>query len=302
LYFPNRHLPMRANLFSRVAWQLRTRVGVRVFAWMPVMGFTLPAAAQATMSKVQAMSGAPQVAMAGHYARLSPFDPQVRKTVIEIYEDLGRNAVFGGILFHDDATLSDYEDASPAALAVYRDEWKLPDSIDAIRRDPQLHRRWTQHKTAYLNDFTRTLIATLRQYHPAILTARNLYAQPVLNPDAEEWFAQSLPSFLSTYDFTAIMAMPYMEGAQDPDRWLLQLIGKVKAVPGALGKTVFEIQGRDWKNNQTIPANVMAAQLRLLHLNGARNFGYYPDNFLRNEPDEAVIKPVISVETNPVRR
>nr|CAX36650.1 polysaccharide deacetylase [Arthrobacter sp. JEK-2009] len=25
LYFPNRHLPMRADLFDRVAWQLRTR-------------------------------------------------------------------------------------------------------------------------------------------------------------------------------------------------------------------------------------------------------------------------------------
>ncbi len=38
VYFPNRYLPMRADLFNRVAWQLRTRAGVRVLAWMPVLG------------------------------------------------------------------------------------------------------------------------------------------------------------------------------------------------------------------------------------------------------------------------
>eukprot|EP01132_Coremiostelium_polycephalum_P017168 gene17168-20581_t len=33
LYFPNRHLPVRADLFNRVTWQLRTRAHVSVFAW-----------------------------------------------------------------------------------------------------------------------------------------------------------------------------------------------------------------------------------------------------------------------------
>src|SRR5690606_2235570 len=35
LYFPNRHLPMRADLFNRAAWQLRSRAFVEVYAWMP---------------------------------------------------------------------------------------------------------------------------------------------------------------------------------------------------------------------------------------------------------------------------
>ena len=39
LYFPKRHLPMRADLFNRVAWQLMARAGVKVFAWMPVLAF-----------------------------------------------------------------------------------------------------------------------------------------------------------------------------------------------------------------------------------------------------------------------
>ena len=41
LYFPNRHLPMKADLFNRTAWQLRTRAGVEVFAWLPVLSFEL---------------------------------------------------------------------------------------------------------------------------------------------------------------------------------------------------------------------------------------------------------------------
>ena len=34
LYFPNRYLPVRADLFNRVAWQLKTRAGVKVYAWL----------------------------------------------------------------------------------------------------------------------------------------------------------------------------------------------------------------------------------------------------------------------------
>ncbi|MEO6353425.1 MAG: poly-beta-1,6-N-acetyl-D-glucosamine N-deacetylase PgaB [Burkholderiaceae bacterium] len=298
VYFPNRHLPVRADLFSRVAWQLSTRVGVKVYAWMPVMGFKLPDANPVANHLVQVMPGAPAAASQGRYHRLSLFDPLVRQTVTEIYEDLGKSAVFNGILFHDDATLSDYEDASPVALKFYRDQWRLPDSVEAIRKSAALRRLWTEKKTAYINAFTVTLADKLREYQPALITARNLYAQTVLEPASEEWLAQSLPSFLKTYDFTAIMAMPYMEGAQDAENWLEQLMRKVQAVPGALDRTVFELQSRDWKTNLPIPGKTLAAQLRQLHLAGARNFGYYPDDFPAALPEEAQIKPAISVETN----
>jgi len=302
VYFPNRYLPVRADLFSRVAWQLRTRVGVKVYAWMPVMAFKLPDANPAAAHVVQVMQGAPAAASQGRYHRLSLFDPLVRKTITEIYEDLGKSALFSGILFHDDATLSDYEDASPVALKFYRDQWDLPDSVEAIRKSPELRQRWAEKKAAYIDAFTITLANKLREYQPALLTARNLYAQPVLDPLSEEWYAQNFQSFLATYDFTAVMAMPYMEGTQDAGKWLDQLMGKVQAVPGALNKTVFELQSRDWKTNQPIPAPILAAQLRQLHLAGARNFGYYPDDFHANMPEEDIIKPVISVETNLVGR
>ena len=297
VYFPNRHLPMRADLFSRVAWQLSSRVDVKVYAWMPVMAFKLPASDPAAARVVQIMPGAPAAASAQRYHRLSPFDPLVRQTLIEIYEDLGKSSIFDGILFHDDATLSDYEDASPAALDYYRHEWQLPDSVAAIRQSPKLRQVWAEKKSAYIDALTLTLADKLREYQPALLTARNIYAQPVLNPAAQEWFAQSLTNFLASYDFTVIMAMPYMEGATDATVWLNQLRQKIQAIPHAADKTVFELQSRDWNTGQPIPAQILAAQLRQLHLNGVRNFGYYPDDFQANVPEEDVIKPVISVET-----
>src|SRR3546814_11710694 len=41
VYFPNRHLPMRADLFNRAAWQLPRRAFVAGYAWMPVLSFDL---------------------------------------------------------------------------------------------------------------------------------------------------------------------------------------------------------------------------------------------------------------------
>ena len=41
VYFPNRWLPVRADLFNRAAWQLHNRANVMVYAWMPVLALSL---------------------------------------------------------------------------------------------------------------------------------------------------------------------------------------------------------------------------------------------------------------------
>ena len=301
VYFPNRHLPVRADLFSRVAWQLRTRTGVRVYAWMPALSFRLPAGHAAAASVVRIDPEAPAGAGVNRQHRLSPFDALARRTITEIYQDLARHAVFGGLLFHDDVTLSDYEDASPAALRQYR-AWGLGDSLPAMRADAQKRRAFTERKTAHLVEFTLELAREVRSHHPALLTARNLFARPVLEPAAQEWFAQSLDAFLGAYDYTALMAMPWMEGAADADAWLDTLAARVKAVPGAQERVVFELQSVDWRDGRKIPAQTLAAQMRRLHATGARHFGYYPDDFHNDHPAEAVIRPALSLEAHPVNR
>jgi poly-beta-1,6-N-acetyl-D-glucosamine N-deacetylase len=296
VYFPNRHLPMRADLFNRVAWQLRTRTGVKVFAWMPLLSFELP---PGSLSENMRVASDEHSKSKDGYPRLSPFDPKTRKLIAEIYEDLGKHAIFDGILFHDDATLNDYEDASPEALDYYRKVWGLPNSISEIRRDPVLLKEWTSQKTRYLTEFSLEIARVVRQFQPQLKTARNLYAEVALNPDSEERFAQSLPDFLSSYDYTAIMAMPYMENVEQPLPWLKGLIQEVAKRPLALQKTVFELQSIDWRTSKKVDSEMLVKQMKLLQLEGALNFGYYPDDFLNDSPSFDVIKPYFSLQVFP---
>lgn len=299
LYFPNRHLPVRADLFNRVSWQLRTRADVEVYAWMPVLAFDL----KPSMSRVQrwnAVDGknAPDPEQ---YVRLSPFDPNVRQAVTEIYEDLAKSAVIDGILFHDDAVLSDHEDVSPPALKAYAAAG-LPINIHQLQGNPDALERWTRFKSRALVAFTQNLAKHVRAIQePNIKTARNIYAVAVLNPDSEAWFAQNLDDFLEAYDWTVPMAMPLMEGIplDKADAWLGELVDTIRKRPGALKKTVFEIQARDWKQDQVnnqghIPAEIMTQWLGVLQEHGAQSIGYYPDDFVSDQPPIKIMRPAIS--------
>lgn len=282
LYFPNRHLPVRADLFNRVAWQLKTRTGVKVYAWMPVMAYqenNIPPEWYVQEWRDDRAQQARHV-----YRRLSPFRPEVRRFVGEIYEDLAKYCAFDGILFHDDGLLSDYEDVSAEALAYAGTVWNLPGDFAALHGTPSTRLAWARGKTELLGQFTDELAARVRLSRPDIRTARNLYALPLLFPDSEEWYAQSFPSFLRHYDYVAVEAMPFMEKAENPDDWLAELVKKAAAHPGGLERTVFELQSVDWNSGQKIPSPVFFAQMGLLTRLGARHIGYYPDNVFENQP------------------
>ncbi len=78
LYFPNAYLPVKADLFSRIAWSLFTRAGVKVYAEMPIMAFNLPQA----NNKLEAIKS--------------------------IYNDLSYYAKFSGVLFNDQTLASEH--------------------------------------------------------------------------------------------------------------------------------------------------------------------------------------------------
>ncbi|WP_313370820.1 poly-beta-1,6-N-acetyl-D-glucosamine N-deacetylase PgaB [Achromobacter animicus] len=307
LYFPNRWLPMRADLFNRAAWQLHNRANVMVYAWMPVLAFDMDPA----LPRVERWD--PDTGLVApdpdQYRRLSPFDATVRARIGDLYEDLARQAIFDGILFHDDALLSDFEDASPGALAAYRAAG-LPGSIAELRADPDTMQRWTRYKSRHLVDFTMALAEKVRAVRgPQIKTARNIYAQPILNPESETWFAQNLDDFLAAYDWTAPMAMPLMENVAPgkENAWLDELVDTVARRPGALSRTVFELQSRDWRTGPDRPdatpvdTDVLAGWMRRLQLRGARSFGYYPDDFSQDQPRLQGIRPAISEAWYPLQ-
>jgi len=299
LYYPNRHLPMKADLFNRVSWQLRTRANVNVYAWLPVLAYQFNSDHPLSQHYVKSVAAEYGIEAKMSYQRLSPFHPKVREVIGDLYEDLARQANFSGILFHDDAYLNDYEDSSPSALAHYRDAWGLPASIAEIRKSPALMEQWTKHKTQALIDFTHYLRDRVQAYHPTIKTARNIYARVIMQPASEEWFAQSLPAFIKSYDYTAIMAMPYMEEASNAEEWLKSLVSKAIQQTDNLSKVVFELQSVDWRNQQPIDSVELARHMRILQQQGALNFGYYPDDFIANHPLLDVIHPEFSLSTYP---
>lgn len=298
VYFPNRHLPMRADLFNRVAWQIRTRTQVkRVYAWMPLLAWELPESDPASKDIVVTEQGKNSQHLNMGYHRLSPFSALARQTISEIYQDLAKSVPFDGILFHDDVTMSDYEDASPKAKAQYQ-AWGLPDDLNAIRGNDALLQKWTALKTQTLDEFALSLAAEVRKQQPCLLTARNLYAQVALKAYAENWYAQSLENSLRDYDFTAIMAMPYMEQVKDPDAFYSSIVKRVKSYPEGLKKTVFELQATDWRSNTPVSSDELATTISKLYLQGVRHVGYYPDDPIKDHPDPAVLRRVFDSKTS----
>ena len=293
LYFPNRNLPMKADLFGRVSWQIKTRLGVRVYAWMPLLAFEPGPEKLRELDVVTAIDGSKGIG----YFRLSPFSMRSRTFIREIYEDLGKYAYFYGIVIHDDATLSDKEDASQAALNFYEHQWGLPPDIDKILSNPDLRKLWTMQKTQELTQFALEMKRATEIFRKPLRMSRNYYAQTALNPSSEEWYAQSIPNGLANFDWVAIMAMPYLEKASNPQDWLNELVAKVQAIPGANKKTVFELQARDWAGNKPISNQEIMGWMRQLRIHGAQNFGYYPDDPYANQPDVDLIKRELSTQT-----
>ncbi|RUL66258.1 poly-beta-1,6-N-acetyl-D-glucosamine N-deacetylase PgaB [Dyella dinghuensis] len=268
-YFPSRHLPMRADLFSRVEWQLRTRAFVRVYAWMPVIAFRFPDA-----PNLPSLGGEPKPG--GDHYRLAPWDPRVRQWIGDTYEDLAMHADAAGILFSDDAYIRDTDNLGP---------WSTMSPAQ---------------RTQALIDFTHELTNRFRRWRPQVKTARNIYTRPIFQPEAEAWFAQSLPAFLANYDMTAIMAMPQLDKHSDRASWYRDLAARVKAAaPNAMDRSLFELATQDWRTQQPIAESDLTGRIELLEANGVRHVGYYPDDFIKNHPGLESIRPSISIADYP---
>ncbi|MFW1951234.1 poly-beta-1,6-N-acetyl-D-glucosamine N-deacetylase PgaB [Acinetobacter beijerinckii] len=298
VYFPNRHIPMRADLFNRVAWQIQTRTSVqRLYAWMPMLAWELPKNDPTAKDLVQTQQAKADEHLNMGYIRLSPFSPDARQTIKEIYQDLAKSTPFDGLLFHDDVTLSDYEDASPQALAAYAKQG-LPTDLAQIRNNDAYLQKWTAYKTNYLDDFAMELAGEVRQYQPYLMTARNLYAQVALNAYAENWYAQSLEQSLNRYDFTAIMAMPYMEQVDHPDQFYTNIMNRIKQYPNGIKKTVMELQATNWRNDKKVPSEEMASTIKSLYKQGAMHIAYYPDDPIKAHPDVETMRKAFALKSS----
>ncbi|MDT8894747.1 poly-beta-1,6-N-acetyl-D-glucosamine N-deacetylase PgaB [Halomonas sp. I1] len=267
VYFPNRHMPMRANLFSRVAWQLYTRADVEVFSWMPVLAWQLPDPQQ--REALSLPSPEP-----GEVFRLDPTNVEARRIIAEIYEDLTASSWVYGLHFHDDAQLRETE-------------------------LPALHPGDPLARSQYLIDFTQELKHAAGRNRSKLKTSRNLYPMPVLKPESRNWFAQDLDQFLAAYDYITLMAMPWLEGSNTPKQWLESLVDAVRHHPGAMDKTIFQLQTVDWRTNSRTPGDELPDLMSFLESLGVRHLGYYPDDFILDRPPLPEVRPVISRDNFP---
>ncbi|HHL33730.1 MAG TPA: poly-beta-1,6-N-acetyl-D-glucosamine N-deacetylase PgaB, partial [Desulfobulbaceae bacterium] len=157
-----------------------------------------------------------------------------------------------------------------------------------------LMEKWSRFKTRTLIRFSRSLLDVVRRYHPNIRSGRDLYARPILQPKSEQWFAQSLPLFLQAYDYTFVLAMPFMEKAKNNTTWLVDLADRAMAWTVNPSSLVFELQTVDWRRRKKIATSETVAEIKLLNRQGIVSFAYYPDDFLRNHPDANSMRQVFA--------
>jgi len=297
LYFPNRYLPMRADLFNRAAWQLRTRSNVRVFAWLPILSFEGEGIDPAW--RVSQWIDGESVIDDNSEPRLSPFSPEAREIIAGIYSDLARHANFDGILFHDDGRLNEFEDWSEPARAAYREAFGDDFAPDALAGDAALRDRWSRVRSDALIDLTIELAESVRQYRPEIKTARNLFATALLEPDAELRLAQSYAAFNAAYDYVALMAMPRFEGYENARHFYDRLAALTVWPPDYRDRIVFELQTVDWRTGTPIDSRELRDTMRRLQSLGIRNLAYYPDDFIGGHPAIGPLHEGISIARFP---
>jgi biofilm PGA synthesis lipoprotein PgaB len=290
-------LPVRADLFNRAAWQLKTRANVLVYAWLPLLSFE-GAGIDESWRVLQTDGGVTSVDPDSE-PRLSPFEPRARALIRDVYEDLAAHASFDGLLFHDDGRLSDLEDASPAALAAARAALGADFTLERAAHDPELARRWTGLKAHALVDLSDELATAVRTQRPDVRTARNLFASALLDPAGESYLAQRFDDYLAAYDYVALMAMPRLEGARDSRAFYRALVRRVQAAPHGLDRTIFELQTVDWRTGTAVDARTLEATLRALQASGVRHLAYYPDDFVTGEPALGALRRGMSLADLP---
>jgi biofilm PGA synthesis lipoprotein PgaB len=298
LYFESSLLPMRADLFNRVAWQLKTRANVLVYAWLPLLSFEGPGL-DPDWYVMQSVNGG-LARDPDSEPRLSPFVPQAVEAIAGVYRDLAIRANFDGILFHDDGRFNALEDANPAALEAYKAVLGADFDLADLANDPALRAQWAELRTRRLVELSAELAGVVREHRPSIKTARNLFAPALLDAhNAPLHLAQDYTAYLRAYDYVALMAMPGLEGAEDAERFYADLAAITRTYDPGAQKTVFELQTVDWRTGQPIPTRELKETMRELQALGIRHLAYYPDDYVQDHPELGELRQGLSIASFP---
>ncbi|MCP4155717.1 MAG: hypothetical protein GY757_48780, partial [bacterium] len=287
LYFPNRHMPVRADIFNRVAWQLKTRCHTRILAWMPVTRFTLPGKSGRYIQSPES---------------LSLYNKKNRQIIADIYEDLGKHADFEGLLFDSGADFFTETDTCAQALKHYKEKWQLPQDMAVIKATPTLHQLLNAKNAEFLFDFTWQLTKRVEKNRLKMITAGYVYPEHLTDSPSKSQVDAIYPFFRENYNYTVIHAMPYKKKTGNPDKWLKNLVRKARTMDPTLRKTLFELQTVHRLSGSKIKTSRIVQRMELLQMEGALCVGYSPDDFIDNHPKLKKIHTAISLQNFPYRK
>jgi poly-beta-1,6-N-acetyl-D-glucosamine N-deacetylase len=300
VYFHNRVLPVEADIFAHAVHQIKIR-GIKVYAWLPVMSYIFPDKTFNRKYQVQEFKNGQTSPSSSWYRRLTPFSDQAAQKVGLLFEDLAAGAQISGVLFQDDAYLTDFEDFHPMAIDAFKEKNGGHVTPEQLLSGGALSEQWMRFKTDRLIAYIEGLSTAVRKFRPDACFARNIYALPVSKPHSEQWFAQNYDRFLDHYDYVVIMAYPQMENALHSVNWLKDLVRAAER-PRMPAKTVFKLQAYDWKLKQWVPDALLLEEMRTVLAAGIRHLAYYPDNLWQSKPDLNIIKKEMSTRQTWVRK
>ena len=291
-YFPNRVIPMRADLFGRITGTLNS-MGIQVYASMPMLRIALPGLDKHHFVHERSKTGDRKK------YRISPFDDEAVSQIAFLYEDVAACAPISGILFEEDGFLNEREDFSISALGSYSvitgNAATHYDDLDKEHRE-----MWARAKTNRLIEVSRRHMNSVRKWRPAAHSARLITSRVIVDPDAEDMYAQNFDLFLDSYDDVVILANPVEEGSFSDRRWLRSLVHSARENSGGISRTVFMVPSCDQSTYTNIKADVMRDWLRELVSNGASHIAYDTDDYINDAPDLNTIRLMISRDGFPI--
>ena len=199
VYFPNRWLPMRADLFNRVARQLHNRADVFVYAWMPVLALTWTRRSPAWSAGIRS-GPRPRP------RRIPTCTAACRRSIRSRASASATCTKTWRAMPSSTASCSTMTRCWATSRTPARRRWprtRRPARPAASPRCAPIPRRCsagpaTRAATWSISPPNWPSARAVRG--PRIKTARNLYAEPLLNPASEAWFAQNPDDFLDAYD------------------------------------------------------------------------------------------------------
>jgi len=293
MHFPTAAAEVRSDLLKQAAEQCRNR-GLAVLACMPTLAVKLTdAALNEALLVLESKNGCVRPAF-DLPRRLTPFDPRTFDALATICTDLVSRVKLDGILFEDDAFLTDLEDFNPAALAaaeqVLGARFADPAALSESRRI-----KWTRLKTRQINALLRNLQSIASAAQPELRFARAVYAPLLTTPAAEQWLAQNYRDAVRDCDVVVVKVDPEAAGVRRADAWLKSIVTAAAGVPDALSKTVFKVNTRDTLKDRWIAEDALRTRIGTLRQLGAEHVACGPDDFAVNRPRLDALKDALSM-------